>query len=231
MISVIRIGSFLVLWSAIIATAPYARAEPGFVGMQVQGVGERAAAAFKKKITGVLVKDVAIGEAAALAGFRRGDLIVKFDRKDVKKFEDLIAAFVKSKPGKKVSVVVMRDGKRHSLSMRLGKRPQAWKVEKAGFKNYPLIGFTVSAINAKIREQFALPWGSVGLVVTLVDKEGKVVTGLAPGDVILQANLKDIWEPAHLTRQIENARKSKLPSVLLLIRSARGLRFSALPVN
>ena len=223
MISVIRIGSFLVLWSAIIATAPYARAEPGFVGMQVQGVGERAAAAFKKKITGVLVKDVAIGEAAALAGFRRGDLIVKFDRKDVKKFEDLIAAFVKPKPGKKVSVVVMRDGKRHSLSMRLGKRPQAWKVEKAGF--------TVSAINAKIREQFALPWGSVGLVVTLVDKEGKVVTGLAPGDVILQANLKDIWEPAHLTRQIENAKKSKLPSVLLLIRSARGLRFSALPVN
>ena len=168
MISVIRIGSFLVLWSAIIATAPYARAEPGFVGMQVQGVGERAAAAFKKKITGVLVKDVAIGEAAALAGFRRGDLIVKFDRKDVKTFEDLIAAFVKPKPGKKVSVVVMRDGKRHSLSMRLGKRPQAWKVEKAGFKNYPLIGFTVSAINAKIREQFALPWGSVGLVVTLV---------------------------------------------------------------
>ena len=52
MISVIRIGSFLVLLSAIFASAPYARAEPGFVGMQVQGVGERAAAAFKKKITG-----------------------------------------------------------------------------------------------------------------------------------------------------------------------------------
>ena len=115
--------------------------------------------------------------------------------------------------------------------MRLGKRPEPWKVQKVGFKSYPLIGFTVSAINAKVREQFGLPWGSVGLVVTFVDKESKVVNGLAPGDVIVQANLKDIWTPAQLTRQIEKARKSKLPNVLVLIRSARGLRFSALPVN
>ena len=231
MISVIRLGSFLVLLSAMFVQLPLARAEPGFVGMEVQGIGPRARAAFGKKITGVLVKDVAVGEAAALAGLRRGDLIVKFDRREIKKFEDLIAAVVKTKPGKKVSVVVMRAGKRHSLTMRLGKRPSSWKVQKAGFKNYPLIGFTVSAINAKIREQFLLPWGSVGLVVTLVDKEGKVVTGLAPGDVIVQANLKEIWTPSHLTRQIEDARKHKLPSVLLLIRSAKGLRFSALPVN
>jgi serine protease Do len=231
MISIIRLASFLVLLSVMVVAAHHARAEPGFVGMEVQGVGERAEAAFKRKIAGVLVKDVAIGEAAALAGFRRGDLIVKFDRRDIKTFEELIAAVVKTKPGKKVSVVVVRGGKRHSLSLRLGKRPSSWKVQKAGFKNYPLIGFTVSAINAKIREQFLLPWGSVGLVVTLVDKEGKVVTGLAPGDAILQANLNDIWKPSHLTRHIENARADKLPSVLLLIRSARGLRFSALPVK
>jgi hypothetical protein len=43
--------------------------------------------------------------------------------------------------------------------------------------------------------------------------------------------LKEIWKPSHLTRQIENARADKLPSVLLLIKSARGLRYSALPVN
>ncbi len=231
MVSIIRLASFLVLSSVMIVAAPHARAEPGFVGMEVQGVGERAQAALKRKITGVLVKDVAIGEAAALAGFRRGDLIVKFDRRDIKKFEDLIAAVVKTKPGEKVSVMVMRAGKRHSLTMRLGKRPSSWKVQKAGFKNFPLIGFTVSAINAKIREQYLLPWGSVGLVVMLVNKEGKVATDLAPGDVIVQANLKEIWKPSHLTRQIENARKDKLPSVLLLICSARGVRFSALPVN
>lgn len=231
MISVIRLGSFLVLLSAMFVQLPLARAEPGFVGMEVQGIGPRARAAFGKKITGVLVKDVAVGEAAALAGLRRGDLIVKFDRNNIRILEDLIAAVVKGKPGKKVSMVVLRNGKRISLSMRLGKRPEPWKVQKVGFKSYPLIGFTVSAINAKVREQFGLPWGSVGLVVTFVDKESKVVNSLAPGDVIVQANLKDIWTPAQLTRQIEEARKSKLPNVLVLIRSARGLRFSALPVN
>jgi serine protease Do len=231
MISVLRLGSFLVLLNALILQAPLVRAEPGFVGMEVQGIGERAAAAFRKKVTGVLVKNVAVGEAAALAGFRRGDVIVKFNRKDIRKFEDLIAAVVKTSPGKKVSVVVKRNGKRHSLTMRLGKRPQAWKIQNARFKNYPLMGFAVSAISAKIREQFALPWGSVGLVVTLVDKEGKVVSGLAPGDVIVQANLKEIWEPVHLTRQIESARKNRLPSVLILIQNARGFRYSVLPVE
>jgi|TARA_Y100000294_G_scaffold170141_1_gene182093 serine protease Do len=231
MSSISRLVLYLVLSTAILVTTPLARAEVGFVGMQVQGIGECAAAALGHKTTGVLVKDVAVGEAAAMAGFRRGDLIVKFDRKNIKKFDDLIAAVIKTTPGKKVSVIVIRAGKRHSLSMRLGKRPASWQVKKAGFRNYPEIGFTVSAINQKIREQFSLPWGAVGLVVTLVDKNGKVTSGLAPGDVIVQANLKDIWEPSQLTRQIETARKKKLPGILILIESARGFRYSVLPVN
>ena len=229
--SAARLGSFMVLLGAFVMQWSPARAEPGFVGMEVQDVGERAAAALKNQVSGVLVKDVAIGEAAALAGFRRGDLIVKFGRKTIKTFEDLIGALVKTEPGDKVIVSVLRNGKRRSISMRLGKRPPSWNVAKAGFKSYPEIGFTVSAINAEIRRQFYLPWGAVGLVVTHVDKEGKVASGLAPRDVIVQANLKDIWQPSHLTRQIQNARAKNLPSVLILVRGPRGFRYSALPVN
>ena len=100
--SAARLGAFLVIMGAFVMPLSQARAEPGFVGMEVQGVGARAAAALKNQVSGVLVKDVAIGEAAALAGFRRGDLIVKFGGKTINTFEDLIAAVVKTEPGDKV---------------------------------------------------------------------------------------------------------------------------------
>ena len=54
-------------------------AEPAFIGMQVQGISEKAALAFKaENIEGVLVRDVALNGPANLAGIHRGDIIIQF---------------------------------------------------------------------------------------------------------------------------------------------------------
>jgi hypothetical protein len=57
--------------------------------------------------------------AALRAGFRQGDVLVSFDgRADLPRETDLIAYALRNRrPGEKVSVSVLRDGKRHDLTL------------------------------------------------------------------------------------------------------------------
>jgi serine protease Do len=179
-----------------------------------------------------LVKNVAIGEAAAFAGFRRGDLIIEFNRSKIKDFESLIKVVVKTKAGQNIPVVVIRNGRKVNLSLKSGIRPAPWKKIRGSIANYPDIGITVSSITKKIRERFALRWDSHGVVVLVVDEKSKVVaTGLQPGDVILQANLKAIWLPKQFTKIIAAAKKEDKKEILILIESPGGFRYSLLPLK
>ena len=75
------------------------------------------------------------------------------------------------------------------------------------------------------------PWGTLGVVVDQVDPSGLVASALKPGEVIVSANLTDVWEPRHLTRQIEDARNAGRQTILVLVRSPAGYRYSVLPVK
>ena len=137
-----------------------------------------------------------------------------------------------AKVGQKIPIVVMRNGRKVKLDLKSGRRPASWKSLKGSFANYPDIGITVSAITKKVRERFALRWDSRGIVVTLVDSKSKVVaTGLKPGDVIIQANLKEIWQPKQFTKIITAAKNQGKMDVLILIESPNGFRYSLLPLK
>lgn len=208
-----------------------ASADPGFLGLEVQGIEARATDALGSDISGVLVKDVAVGEAGAIAGFRRGDLIVEFDGAKIASFDDLLKQVAKTKPDQKISVVVLRLGKKTELTLRTTPKPASWTVPVGQFQNYPELGLTVAGIDDDARKRFDVPWGLTGLVVTIVDEKNKIVaSGLHPGEVIAQANLRDLWEPRHLTRAIEDAKKTNRP-LLLLIYGKGGFRYSVLPLN
>ena len=72
--------------------------------------------------SGALVLQVVSGSAAAKAGLRSGDLIVAFGGRPVRTVEDLLAALRHRKPGDRVAVTVIRDGKRKTLQVTLSGR-------------------------------------------------------------------------------------------------------------
>lgn len=209
-------------------------AEPGFVGLQVQGMDPKVAKALgRRSPNGVFIKDVAVGEPGAIAGLRRGDIITRFANKTIRKFADLLSAVGGTKPGQNIRIEVERQGRTVKLSMKTTPRPSQWKVTKDAFRNYPQLGFTVAVLTAKVRERFTVRWGATGLIVTLVAEEGIVgkIKGLKAGDVIIQANLKDLWHPRHLSRQIDDVRKAGRDSILLLIEGTDGYRYSLMPLS
>jgi serine protease Do len=233
----LRVAS--VIAGALVALAVLAggsapvRAQTGFLGLEIQGAEDaRAVAALGSDFKGgVLVKDVAVGEPAAIAGFRRGDVIVDFDGAKTLNIDELLKVVARTKPDQKISIGVMRAGKKIELVLRTAARPPSWSVTTSLFSNYSELGFTVAGITDAARKQFALPWGSVGLVVTIIEETSAVSSGLHVGDVIVQANLRDVWEPRHLTREIEDARQANKAGVLVLVAGKSGYRYSVIPVK
>jgi Peptidase family M28/WD40-like Beta Propeller Repeat/PDZ domain/PA domain len=65
--------------------------------------------------SGVLLADVRPGGGAAQAGMRRGDVLVKLGKFDIRSVEDLMFVLMQAKPGETVTGVVMRAGKQLSL--------------------------------------------------------------------------------------------------------------------
>ncbi len=214
----------------LLAVTP-AHSETGFLGLQVQGMERDLALALGLKSSGgVIIRDVAVGEAGACAGFRRGDVIQSFSGQTIKTFDDLIKGVGETKPGQKITVGILRGGKRQELTLGLGERPESWRIRRGAFASYPDLGMTIAALTKKVRKRFSLRWGATGLVITLLDKKKNLAGNLAPGDIIAQVNLRDVWRPSQLNRHFSEARKAGRKAVLLLVEKPSGFSYILLRV-
>jgi len=78
------------------------------IGVRIETLTEADAKEFGLPV-GAYVRFVEEGSAAKEAGIQMGDIITKFNGKEIKTIEDLTAAVLETKPGNKVEVVVYRD--------------------------------------------------------------------------------------------------------------------------
>ena len=72
--------------------------------------------------TGVLVNDVIAGSPAENAGLQAGDVITKFDGKDVKEAKEIVDSVQSHKPGDKVTVDYLRGTDKRTATVTLGSR-------------------------------------------------------------------------------------------------------------
>ena len=63
------------------------------------------------------------GSPADKAGIRGGDVITSFDGKTIRNPSDLSLDVLTQAPGDKVKVEFKRGGKRHTVTVKLGNRP------------------------------------------------------------------------------------------------------------
>lgn len=71
---------------------------------------------------GIYVSRVTSGGAASKAGIQEGDIIVKFDGKEVTTYKSFLAELYSKEPGDKVSVVVNRNGTEKTIEVTLGEQ-------------------------------------------------------------------------------------------------------------
>jgi len=203
----------------------------GFVGMQIQGMSAKLAEALgRPSVDGVLVRDVALGGPAAKAGFRRGDLIIEFSGKAIKKFEDLVVEAKKLKPEDVAKALVVRHTGEVQLSLEAGVWPASWRISKNSFATVGAAGITLASLSEKIRSRFNLRWGATGVVVTIIDEATAPKIDLKRGELIHQINQEPVWEPRRASAIIYQAVNSQKKTVLLLVEGVDGFRYVILPV-
>ena len=196
----------------------------GYLGTTVQKITPEIADSLGlKESGGALVADVVKGSPAEKAGIRTGDIIIEFDRKQIKDSTDLPPVVARVTPGNTVQLKVMREGKQVSLPITVGELKDNEIVASSQESD---LGLTVQPVTPDIAQTLGLERAE-GLVVSSV-KPGSAAeeAGLRSGDVITQVNRRPVKNLAEYNREI--ARNEKGKSVLFLVRRGQSSLFLAL---
>jgi serine protease Do len=203
----------------------------GFLGVLIQDVSsEMADRLGLDKAAGALVSQVMPDTPAARAKIQVGDVIVSYDGEPVSgvaKFRNRVAA---TPPNTKTKLVVLRDGKRKTLTVSIGTLKDGAVATvpggAPGTTTAKGLGLTVQNLTADLAERLSIKAKS-GVVVTAVDPAGPAVDkGISQGDVIIEVDRSSVNNVAEFEAQLKKADADK--GVLLLIVNQQGTRFVVL---
>lgn len=206
----------------------------GWLGVSIRGLSENDAKALGlEKPKGALVANVFPGDPADKAGVKQGDVIIKVNGQSVADNAELLRRIAGLKPGDKARLTIWRGGKTITRTVTLGERGDRAVVQR-GKSEQPkpasVLGMAVRPV-ANDQEAKALGLEKVsGLVVVDVEADSVAASeGIRQGDVILQANQKDINTTDQLKDQVEKG-KSRGAVMFLIKRQGQNI-FIALPLE
>ncbi|HKT33344.1 MAG TPA: Do family serine endopeptidase [Nitrospira sp.] len=193
----------------------------GFLGASTQDVTPLLGKIFKlPDVKGAIVTDLQAKGSAEKAGLKRGDVIERFDGRDVMDsghLRNLLAAAV---IGSKHRLDLVRDGKTLQVELTIQEAPRerAKKNQAAATtasNAHPLSGVVFDDVTPPLARQMDLPVNS-GVVVTDIE-EGSLAesSGLQPGDIILELNRQPIPNFSTFQRLADPMKSSDLALLLI----------------
>ncbi len=201
----------------------------GYLGIQTRGLqpGESGT-----DTDGVTVADVLAGSPAAQAGVQPGDLIRKFDGREVKNFTALRTLVAQTQLNKQVELEILRDGKPVKVKAQikeqpidnqtLGAVPRQNQPQTPRQPNdqetvdSPLASIHVDELTSEKARQLDLPPNARGVLVTDVDPDSGVAE-LQKGDVIEEINQQPVTSVSDYNK-IAGSLDASQPQILSVCR-------------
>lgn len=187
----------------------------GGIGVYVQKLTPELAQSFGlEKSKGALVAEVLPGSAAEQAGIRRGDVIVKFNGKDIDEMNELPKIVAATPVGKEVEVVVIREGKPVTLKIKVGELKEEAPpiaIEKTQFD----LGMSVQEITPELARQLRLRELG-GVIVSEVEPGGLAdEAGIRRGDIIREINGRPISKLSDYQAVLSKIKKGDIIRILV----------------
>jgi len=212
----------------------------GYLGVGIQALSEDLAKSFGvPKGKGELVSRVEPGEAAAKAGIKQGDIITKVDGKDVTPDQTLSFLTANVRPGTRVPIELIRDGKTITLQLTAGTRPSVEQL--AGFdpdaeEGTPdsgeqgtqaaaaSLGISVTALTPQIARSIGVDPETKGVVVVGVDPSSDAAQkAITRGFVIASVNRAPVTSPAEFNAAVARAKSGGAERVVLYVMRRGGV--------
>jgi serine protease Do len=215
----------------------------GWLGVRIQQVTDEIAESLNiKPARGALIAGVDDKGPAKPAGIEPGDVVVKFDGKDVKEPKDLSRVVADTAVGKEVDVVVIRKGQEETKKVTLGRLEDGEKVVQASNKTpepvekpvtQKALGLDLATLSKDLRSRYKIKDSVKGVIITNVDGASDAAEKrLSPGEVIVEVAQEAVSNAADVKKRIDQLKKDGKKSILLLVSNAEGeLRFVALSVQ
>ena len=215
----------------------------GWLGVRIQQVTDEIAESLNiKPARGALIAGVEEKGPAKPAGIEPGDVVIKFDGKDIKEPKDLSRVVADTAVGKAVDVVVIRKGEEQTKQVTLGRLEDGEKAVQASNKNQPeaekpatqkALGLDLAGLSKDLRSKYKIKDSVKGVVITNVDSSSDAAEKrLSAGEVIVEVAQEAVSNAADVKKRVEQLKKDGKKSILLLVSNADGeLRFVALSVQ
>ncbi|WP_369751811.1 Do family serine endopeptidase [Asticcacaulis sp. YBE204] len=219
------------------------KVERGYIGVSILPVSEEIAESLNlPNKDGAYVAETTKGGPSEKGGIQIGDIVKTVNGKPVKIHTDLTRNVANVRPGEKVEVEVLRNGKLVKLTIVAALRPSEDILAKGvngdggdqttpnGEKIPPVLGLSLKPIDPADRKQYSIEPEVTGVVIKAIEPTSDgAKKGLKEGDVIVRADNQPVTSRADFDRIVAGMKAANRPSILLLVN--RGGRNLPLPLS
>jgi serine protease Do len=223
----------------------YGETRRGWLGVRIQPVTDDIAESLGMATAkGALVAGIIKGGPVDNGSVQAGDVIIKFDGKDIHEMRDLPRVVAESPVGKAVDVVIVRKGVEQTVKVTLGRLEDGEKLASGGengntdqdnngdkaappVSTASVLGMTVGELNDQTRQKFGIAADVSGVVITDVAKDSAAAErGIQPGEVITEIAQESVGTPKDVMDRIGALKEQGRKNALLMLASKTGeLRF------
>ena len=193
-----------------------------WLGVYIQPLDNDAAKALEMETRdGALVTQVIEDSPAEKGGVEEGDVIIRFDNKNISDPSNLKNTVSLMPPGSKSEVVVFRNGSKKKLSVLLEELKDGKVVSSNSSPSTSILGLDVREITDSLRKKYGIEDEDGKLVIVSVDSNSEATDkGLREGDIIKRVGTQQVSSIKEFKKKVK-ASKSK-GSLLLLIKKIDG---------
>ncbi|WP_312796512.1 DegQ family serine endoprotease [Tianweitania sp.] len=218
----------------------------GWLGVRIQPVTDDIAESLNMdRAHGALVAGVIKGGPVDNGSIQPGDVVLKFDGKDVREMRDLPRVVADSPVGKAVDVVIVRKGVEQTVQVTLGRLEDSEEAEVAEgtdapeaaepdvVENATTLGMTIGELTDEQRETFSFAKEVSGVLISEV-AEGSAAAekGIEPGEVITEIAQESVASPKDVLDRVQALKEQGRKNALLMLASKTGeLRFVTLRIE
>ena len=207
------------------------RVSRGWLGVLIQDVTRELAPTFgMKNPEGALVAQVLPNSPASEAGLLPGDVILRFNGKDVPMSSDLPPLVGTTPVGEAATLELMRGGERLTIQVQIAELPEEEQVAEVPRERAPVasnrLGLVVGELTEDQRVQLGIDQG--GVLVEQVGEGPAAQAGVGEGDVILMLDGRNVENLEDFNRTLEAIEPGR--AVAMLIQRGDGRMFYAIRI-
>ena len=203
------------------------RVSRGWLGVTIQDLTDEMAESLGLNLEGGAIVTELLEDSPALeAGIKRGDIVISLNGKSVEdatKLTRMVGALIANSKNK---FVVVRNGKRKTISVKVGERPDnvgtlsgEEDTRSDSARVDETLGVSLIPLNRSTRRSLNLKSDEVGLMIVDIENSSPLYeAGLRKGMAILEVNHEIVASVGDFRDAIESAKRNGRDNVLLAVR-------------